>query len=189
MPTQPSLPGQNSATSHLQPMPLPAPPTGPSGTPPSPPSAPPTGATPREVPIWETEPQNGTSGPSGWAPPHLSPPPQFWAPPHQSVPPSPWAPPHQAHSVSAQDFTSEESPTNDEEHFQPNQLGDIPMASNGSTIVVPEANGYSDHQTDLSYQDVIDPDLSQLTPPYPGWWIASDGYWYPPEVHPANLVQ
>jgi hypothetical protein len=27
------------------------------------------------------------------------------------------------------------------------------------------------------------------TPPAPGWWLASDGRWYPPEQHPAPTYQ
>ncbi len=196
VPSQPSVPGANSSTSHLPPIartehtPVAQPSVPPLGDPTPPhmvPHAqqpllppPPTSSIP-ETPtdeavgsvIWQTEEHFNQSGGNPWDPPHVELVAQDWAPPHQDRDHR-WEPPTNSYPLTEQANLSQQQ-----------SIGDASMTTNG-TAVEPVTQSTMSETATSQYQEVISNEI--LSAPYPGWWLASDGYWYPPELHPANLV-
>jgi len=42
---------------------------------------------------------------------------------------------------------------------------------------------------DVAFQSVFNPNATPTNTNFhpPGWWVASDGNWYPPELHPDRM--
>jgi hypothetical protein len=65
---------------------------------------------------------------------------------------------------------------------QPPTPTDTAWTPPGSAISLPLA---SDRPPSSNSQNVVpEPGPTPSPSPGPGWWLASDGHWYPPETHP-----
>lgn len=91
-----------------------------------------------------------------------------------------WYPPHLHPDVAADDAAASPPPASDpatdhgttKEGAEP--TGDAPATSEAAPTAVDDPGA-----------ELGDPGTPEAQPPAPGWWQASDGNWYAPELHPA----
>jgi diguanylate cyclase (GGDEF)-like protein len=131
---------------------------------------------PAEVPATTPEPK--PEAPVAWAPPPAPPvaPPSTFVGSRPSAPPG-WAPPDPASAKPLPPVASAMAP------FEPSPIS---SPQPGGEAPTPDASQMP-RLRDKSLR--LPPPPPGLDPPYPDWWLASDGNWYPPELHPATRAR